>query len=292
MSSVDVAQLVEAVGPRWWHSIDLGDGIITPGTKPIETMRAEIEALKLPADLTGETVLDIGAWDGAFSFECERRGADVTALDHFIWSVDLDQMQGYLEQCAAAGEPPLSWELVPSVWKPDTLPGKAGFDAAHQALDSKVKVVVGDFMTMDLAPLGTFDYVLFLGVLYHMQEPLTSLQRLASLTAAGGTAIVETEMIAVPGAENYGVFEFIGFDDLGRDPTNWWVPNAVGLDQMLRASGFASVDIAPRPKALQPPQPRVHHRVEAAVKRPPAEPVPYPDIPPVRFRGVAHATKP
>ncbi|MCU1369622.1 MAG: hypothetical protein JWO77_816 [Ilumatobacteraceae bacterium] len=291
MSSTDVAGLVASVGSRWWHSIDLGDGIVTPGTKPLETLQAEIAALQLPEDLTGTTVLDIGAWDGAFSFECERRGADVTALDHFIWSVDLDEMQRYLGEVAERGEHPLSWEQVPSVWHPDTLPGKAGFDAAHQALGSKVKVVVDDFMTMDLSTLGTFDYVLFLGVLYHMPEPLTSLQRLASLTAPGGTAIVETEMLTVPGAEHYAVFEFIGSDDLGRDPTNWWVPNPAGLEQMLRAAGFGTVDVAPRHQAIQPPPPRILDRLRHAAKRS-TDATPYPDVDPVRYRGVAHATKP
>lgn len=290
MSPEEVSQLVESVGSRWWHSIDLGNGVITPGTKSIETMRAEIAALDLPADLTGKTVLDIGAWDGAFSFECERRGATVTALDHFIWSVDLDAMQGYLQECADRGERPKPWDEVPSVWRPDELPGKAGFDAAHQALGSKVSVVVGDFMTMDLSTLGTFDYVLFLGVLYHMPEPLTSLQRLASVTA--GEAFVETEMLTVPGAEGYAVFEFIGSDDLGRDPTNWWVPNAVGLEQMLLAAGFASATVAPQHRALQPPPPRLKDRLAAAFTRSPAEAVPYPDVDPVRYRAVAHARMP
>ena len=42
--------------------------------------------LQIPDDLTGWTVLDIGAWHGFFSFECERRGADrVLAVDTFSW---------------------------------------------------------------------------------------------------------------------------------------------------------------------------------------------------------------
>ena len=41
-----------------------------------------LRLLKIPDDLTGWTVLDIGAWHGFFSFECERRGADrVLAVD-------------------------------------------------------------------------------------------------------------------------------------------------------------------------------------------------------------------
>ena len=43
--------------------------------------------LGLPDDLTGRTVLDVGAWDGFFSFEAERRGAArVVAADSFAWN--------------------------------------------------------------------------------------------------------------------------------------------------------------------------------------------------------------
>jgi tRNA (mo5U34)-methyltransferase len=37
--------------------------------------------LQISDDLTGKTVLDVGAWDGFFTFELERRGAKVTAVD-------------------------------------------------------------------------------------------------------------------------------------------------------------------------------------------------------------------
>ena len=65
--------LRETVRSRtWFHTIDLGDGIITPGQKDTP---AELVHLHLPADLSGQTVLDIGAYDGFYSFEAERRGA-------------------------------------------------------------------------------------------------------------------------------------------------------------------------------------------------------------------------
>jgi tRNA (mo5U34)-methyltransferase len=282
---------VASVGHRWWHSIDLGHGIVTPGTKPPETMRAEIDALGLPADLSGKTVLDIGAWDGAFSFECERRGAGrVVALDHFIWSVDLDAQQDYLRACAERGEAPRPWDEVPEVWKPDELPGRAGFDVALAALDSKVEPVVADFSTMDLEPLGRFDIVLYLGVLYHMPDPYGSLQRVATVTA--GEAFVETELLVVPGGEEYGACEFLATDELGRDPTNWWVPNRTALMGMLRAAGFARVHMPPAPVALQPPWPPVHRRLaRAAVRQKTGRADPYPPVAPVRYRSVARASK-
>jgi len=75
--------------PVWWHSIDLGDGIVTPGTKTSEWLTAELAQLEL-GDLRGKSVLDIGAYDGYYSFAAERMGAErVVALDGWVWSVDL-----------------------------------------------------------------------------------------------------------------------------------------------------------------------------------------------------------
>jgi tRNA (mo5U34)-methyltransferase len=68
---------------KWWHTIDLGHGIVTPGIDPTPQRLAEI---RMPESLTGRTVLDVGAWDGFFSFEAERRGASrVLATDSFCW---------------------------------------------------------------------------------------------------------------------------------------------------------------------------------------------------------------
>src|SRR5215831_10985883 len=70
---------------HWFHRIDLGNGIITPG-QDIDG-ETKIEFNKIPTDLRGKTVLDIGAWDGLFSFEAERRGAArVLATDSFCWN--------------------------------------------------------------------------------------------------------------------------------------------------------------------------------------------------------------
>ncbi len=289
---------------RWWHSIELGEGVVTPGTKPLDTMRREIAQLELPADLSGKSVLDIGAWDGGFSFEMERRGADrVVALDHYIWSIDNPAQQAELRRCVAAGISPRPWEQIPEVWKPDELPGRGGFDAAREVLDSKVEPVVGDFQEIDLDGLGRFDVVLYLGVLYHVHDPFRALQRVARVTK--GVAVIETELVAIPGAEHYGAWEFIAGDALGHDPTNWWVPNRVGLISMLEAAGFARVEMdeGPTPRYTVHTDPRgATHAVAAMARRQWARARPvlasarhawaggaYPPVAPVRYRSIARA---
>ena len=82
MEISDIKKKVEEI--KWFHSIDLGNGIITPGQ--VKTFQ-KVKTIGIPENLEGKTVLDIGAWDGYFSFEAEKRGAKrVLATDSFIWS--------------------------------------------------------------------------------------------------------------------------------------------------------------------------------------------------------------
>jgi len=81
--------------PAWFHSLDLGGGLQTAGVKSHSDLASELEALRLP-ELRAKSVLDIGAWDGFYSFEAERAGASrVVALDHFAWSMDLAAWDRY-----------------------------------------------------------------------------------------------------------------------------------------------------------------------------------------------------
>jgi tRNA (mo5U34)-methyltransferase len=147
MTSEELQTQVKQI--NWWHQIDLGNGVITPG--PDDTL-ARLNQLGLPDDLRGKTVLDIGAWDGAFSFEAERRGASrVLAIDEFIW----------------AGK---GWA------------SKAGFEFARRALNSKVEDMLLDVYDLSPERTGTFDLVIFSGVLYHLKHPLLALERVASVT--------------------------------------------------------------------------------------------------------------
>jgi tRNA (mo5U34)-methyltransferase len=190
----------------WFHTIDLGDGIVTEGRSQPALI---LPRLQLP-DLTGKSVLDIGAWDGFYSFEAERRGAArVVATDSFSWG--------------GAG-----WGT------------KAGFELAREALGSQVDDVEVDVMDLDPARLGTFDVVLFLGVLYHMRDPIGALERAAAMT--GGLLVVETEVGML--MQRRPAAAFYPHDELAGDPTNWWAPNPAAVLGMLRAVGFTDVEVA------------------------------------------------
>jgi tRNA (mo5U34)-methyltransferase len=283
-----------AAVPFWFHSIRLGEGVVTKGWKSEESMAIELERLALP-DLHGKTVLDINSWDGFFAFEAERRGASrVVALDEYMWAMDLAEHRKYWLECAERGVSPAPYHTMP-YYKPAELPGKVGFDTAHKALQSCVEVVVGDFMELNLDHLEA-DVVLYLGSLYHMENPMLALRRLAQVTRE--LAIIETEAAEFPHAGDHALFEFFGANELNGDVSNWWAPNEKGLTSMCRAAGFEEVKVivgSPLKAGLGASQKPigarlrslVGHEIRRFTKKPQA-----PDLEQViRYRAVVHARK-
>ncbi len=211
METEDIRRSVAEI--EWFHTIDLGHGIVTPGLDDTPRKLADI---KMPADLSGRTVLDIGAWDGFFSFEAERRGAKrVLATDSFCWSGD-------------------AWG------------SKQGFELARQALGSEVEDRFIDVMDLSPEAVGVFDLVLFLGVLYHLRHPLLALEKVAAVTT--GCLILETEVDLI-GARHPAMAFYPG-TELNNDPTNWWAPNPRALAGMLKAAGFSRIEVVTPPKPL------------------------------------------
>lgn len=226
--------------PFWWHSIDVGSGATTPGHKSPVALAAELETLDLP-DLQGRSVLDIGGWDGFFAFEAERRGAaDVAVLDHYMWAMDVPAQQAYWRNCAAEGRAPEPYHAT-DLWHPDTLPGKRGFDVARELIGSDVRPIVLDFMDCDLEEVGQWDVTFYLGVLYHMEDPIRALRRVAQVTR--GTAVIETEAVAIPGYEHEATWRFFPGSELNNDVSNWWAPNIAALVGAMPAVGFEHVDV-------------------------------------------------
>lgn len=193
----------------WWHTIDLGNGVITPG---VYNFAARLKQFGIPDDLQGKTVLDIGAWDGFFSFEAERRGAKrVLATDSFCWGGN-------------------GWGT------------KAGFELARKVLNSKVEDMEIDVLDISPETVGAFDLVLFLGVLYHMRHPLLALERVFSVTADHLVLETVLDMLRCKRA----AMAFYPGAELNDDPTNWWGPNPAAVETMLRTVGFREVRRVPR----------------------------------------------
>jgi len=190
---------------RWWHRIDLGGGIVTPGA---DNSPEKLKTLHMPHDLRGWTVLDVGAWDGFFSFEAERRGAKkVLATDSYCWE--------------GKGKA-----------------AKDGFLFARKVLGSNVKDKKIDVLDLSPKTVGVYDLVLFLGVLYHMRDPMLALEKVSSVTKK--MLILETftdlNDVRRPAAAFYPGGELEG------DKTNWWGPNQAAVEGMLKAVGFKRLE--------------------------------------------------
>ncbi len=238
MTDQELARRIRA-HPWWFHTIDLGDGLVTRG-EPVSPVLSSPAAIP---EVRDRSVLDIGAWDGKYSFEAERAGAaHVVALDHYVWRLDSGARQAYCDRCEAEGRLPDPQQIDGGFFVEDGYPGKVGFDLVHEYLDSKVDAVVDDFMTMDLDALGSFDVVFYFGVLYHMVDPLRALHRVRQVTK--GVAAIETAITVVPGYEQASLIEFFAGKELNADYGNWFAPSEVALHGMCRAAGFARVSTA------------------------------------------------
>jgi tRNA (mo5U34)-methyltransferase len=233
-------QAVDAVR-FWFHSIDVGDGVVTPGAKSADFSDNEWKYLNVP-ELTGRTVLDIGAWDGWYSFAAEEAGAArVVSLDHYSWSIDFPKYWAHIHDIRARGDRVPDAINVPHVWQPEALPGKHGFDTARRLRGSKVEDVVLNISHDDLSPIGQFDVVLFAGVLYHLADPIGTLRQVFSVTK--DVAVISTHAVRVGGFEDRAMAECFPHDEFAGDPTNWWVPNMKCLRGWCEAAGFSKIEV-------------------------------------------------
>ena len=145
---------------------------------------------------------------------------------------------------------------------------------------------VADFQIVDLDELGSFDVVLYLGVLYHMKEPLTCLERVRSVTKE--MAVIETEAVHLQGLDHEVLLQFHAGSSLRIDFGNWYVPTIRALHNLCQAAGFSDVRTVvgpPEPTAEQPPpsfQLRLGRKVGGIAPPPPSAPS-------VNYRAVVHA---
>ena len=188
---------------KWWHSIPLGDKI-TPGQN--NESKSTFDSINLGDNLKGKTVIDIGCWDGFYSYACEKLGADkVVACDRFVWD-----------------EPSIT---------------DAGFDFAHRILGSKVEKVHSYVEDIPKKNLGKFDIVLMLGVLYHAKNPIQYIEIARDLSK--GIVVFETAVdlldISVPAVRYY-----VG-NEYHNDPTNFWGFNELAMKGMMQDAGFKNI---------------------------------------------------
>jgi tRNA (mo5U34)-methyltransferase len=187
----------------WVHTIDLGNGIITPGAwRPSPLILAAFSDI----DFAGKKVLDIGCWDGLWAFEAEKRGAsDVYATD-----------------------------CVTQRWGTTST-----FELARKALRSKARYD-SNISVFDIGKIGVhdFDVVIFCGIYYHLKDPLLAFSRLRQVMADGAIIVVEGDVI-YDVADAYAKFFYRTI--WHKDRSNWWVPTIPCLREWVECSYFEIV---------------------------------------------------
>lgn len=220
----ELERRIRELGP-WFHNLTLRGVRTAPdhflGDYP--AIKWQSFAHAIPDDLTGKTVLDVGCNGGFYSMEMKRRGASR------VVAIDTEEM--YLEQARFAAQV-----------------------EGHE-------IEFHNLSVYDVAKLGEkFDFVIFMGVLYHLRHPLLALDVLYE-HVVGDLLLFQsmqrgpTEVDHVEADYHFWQqdhFERPGYPKMyfiehrySGDPTNWWVPNAAGAEAMLRSAGF---DIVAHPE--------------------------------------------
>jgi tRNA (mo5U34)-methyltransferase len=203
---------------KWYHRMDLGNGVTTPGF-PYDHIWNKTRQARSAIDYTNKTVLDLGSWDGMWAFEAEMLGAAlVVATDclnywQLPWHHGMNNLILVREAIFSQVVP--LWNISPYVLR-DRLDNML---YSHPLLG------------------GGFDIVQHLGVLYHLRDPLLSLAQCRSVIKEGGTLLVET---AIHHAEDSVSMRFnFGPDAFYKDDfSTWWAPTLPCLREMLRMSFF------------------------------------------------------
>jgi tRNA (mo5U34)-methyltransferase len=222
----ELRSAIAKLGP-WYHDVELRPGVSTnPANKQYMANRWGFLKPFIPDDLTGKSVLDIGCNAGFFSFEMKKRNAARV--------VGVDIMPHILAQARFLSH----WFKLP--------------------------IELRELGVYDIESLGQFDFVVFIGVLYHLRHPLYALEKVASICRE--TMYLQSLLRGDSGdfepADNYPFSEQAVFDraefprmyfiekSFNGDESNWWVPNHSCLKAMARASGFRQIEESGHPELI------------------------------------------
>jgi tRNA (mo5U34)-methyltransferase len=214
--------------PFWYHTMDLGGGVTTPGW--FDLRRAAATALPWP-EVRGRRCLDVGTYDGFLAFELEQRGAaEVVAVD----IEDHDR-----------------WDWPPDA-RPDRLPPDQrdagfkgprkgdGFRLAREIRGSKVDWRPVSIYDLDPADLGgRFDVVTIGTLLLHLRDPIRALEAVRGILQPDGH-LLSSEQIELWLSIAHRRDPIFRLNGSGGD-CQWWLANAAGHVRMLYAAGFEPV---------------------------------------------------
>lgn len=204
---------------KWFHRFELVPGLWSPGRLTVNA-KAALTQHGFPENLSGKRVIDIGALDGAYSFEFARRGASVL-------SIDLQD------------------------------PDRTGFNLAKAAKASLAEYRIMSVYDLSPETVGKFDVAWYWGVFYHLREPLLAFRNIYRVLNEEGLLNFEGAVLdyawnpepllksrerELRAVQDLPLAFFAG-ESYAGDWSNWYVPNTTCLRDWLKASGFKDIKI-------------------------------------------------
>jgi tRNA (mo5U34)-methyltransferase len=188
---------------QWRHRIPIREGFVTPGYLSDDYWRLS----HFPSDLSGKSVLDIGANDGINAFHAERIGArEVVGIDLYQDREELLHTVGWTHK---------------------------GCELAKLALGSKVDFI--PLSAYDVKSLNkTFDVVLMADVMNWLPDIYTLISAVSSV--CGETLIIRDGLMRKK--------EHLPFLEYVHSPTYdlMYLPNAKFMEVILKQNGFKTVE--------------------------------------------------
>ncbi|PYV90881.1 MAG: hypothetical protein DMG05_08695 [Acidobacteria bacterium] len=225
-------------GPAWMYEFDLGEGVKTPLL--IEELRSVHQTREqmilpiidkfFPKGLSGKCCLDVACNEGYFSHLLYKHGANVRGTD--IREVNIQRARA--------------------------VQALLGYDPARLVFE-----VEDFFNNRDQA--DTYDLTLFLGLLYHIENPMSALRLLHKITRT--LCVIETQLTRqtapiISGWGQTGVTlelpaSMALYQEPDMDENNLaafnslsFIPNVAAVRQLLVSAGFTEItQLSPPPAA-------------------------------------------
>jgi tRNA (mo5U34)-methyltransferase len=225
----------------WYHTIDLGGGIVTPG---VFDLRPVVGEFGIPERLDGKSVLDVGPGNGFFSFLFEERGAaSVSTVELPSWSA---HDASPVLKAFYASEPSAALDIHDAL------------GLAARVKQSRVTRLFVNIYDFDPAVHGTYDIVFCSSVLLHLTDPLRALYRIFSATKE--MALISTPIDDEASGEPRAIFRGTATGH------TFWLPNRTCLMQMARAAGFREVEWVSRFELTSPTERHGFHDMHGAIR--------------------------
>jgi SAM-dependent methyltransferase len=223
VSQADAKALVAST--KWFHTFEIVDGLVTPGLQPRFDPGKYIDSLDIGQSLAGVKALDIGTYDGPMAFELAQRGAEVVAVD---------------------------------LRSPDS----TGFNTVKKISGVNIRHVQADVCSLDKEFKEDFDIVLFLGVFYHVKNPIGAFESVARVIKPGGILHIEGEsferyfentkgvpvnvdqtVVVLEALDEAGVPVCMAYPGTYVHGNNWFLPNRSALRGWIELCGLSVLEL-------------------------------------------------